>query len=137
MCKYKFSLFRTSSSWPLNMYLWYGANTLIFKLWKWNTFICKTSFLWVPFGLLPDSNKVWLYQEQVGHFLIISWLQSDRKKNLSSNIYWCFLQNSGASRPFPIKSWSISSLPCSTGPGRPVWDLMCYIQWMIFISEYL
>jgi hypothetical protein len=37
----------------------------------------------VPFGLLPASNEVWLYQEQVRHFLIISWLPSDN--NLSSN----------------------------------------------------
>lgn len=33
------------------------------KLEKWNPSIRQTSFLWVPFGLLPAGNEVWLYQE--------------------------------------------------------------------------
>lgn len=50
----------------------YGAHILIFQTAQWNTSMCQISFLWVPFGLLPIGNGVWLCKEQVRHFLIIS-----------------------------------------------------------------
>ena len=53
------------------MYVW-GKNFSFPNSAKWNTSICQTSFLVVPLGLLPVDNGVWLYREQVGHFLIIS-----------------------------------------------------------------
>ena len=35
---------------------------------KWNTSICKISFLCVLFGLLFAGSGIWFYKEEVGHF---------------------------------------------------------------------
>ena len=132
MCDYWINLFQTQSSYLLKT--WMGINVVVYiftfaNSTKWNTSICQILFLWkVPFGLLSAGSGVWLYEEQVGYFIIISlacchMIEKSFYKLLL--LAWCFLWNFEAFSTFPTKNWLISSLPCSWGPRRPIWDQMC------------
>ena len=68
--------------------------------------ICQMSFLWVPLGLVPVGNQVWLYNEQLGHCLTIPLACCQVIENPFFKLLlltWCFLWNSEASSTLPYQ----------------------------------
>lgn len=69
------------------MSLQYGARISVYQTLQNETHPSdQVSFLWVPLGLFPADNTVWLDRERVGHFFTVSLVSCHVIVNFSINL---------------------------------------------------